>query len=74
MEPGAKIDEPAQMMTTTTVSLDEEEWKVLIAMKEELEPHEIIENPWDQRAETAGVELRRFLDIAKVLNLSLIHI
>ena len=68
LEPGAKIDEPAQMMTTTTVSLDEEEWKVLIAMKEELEPHEIIENPWDQRAETAGVELRRFLDIAKVLN------
>ena len=68
LEPGAKIDEPAQMMTTTTVSLDEEEWKVLIAMKEELEPHEIIENPWDQRAETAGVELRRFLDIAKLLN------
>ena len=68
LEPGAKIDEPAQMMTTTTVSLDEEEWKVLIAMKEELEPHEIIENPWDQRAETAGVELRRFLDIDKVLN------
>ncbi|MDP7107719.1 MAG: Lrp/AsnC family transcriptional regulator, partial [Roseibacillus sp.] len=29
LEPGARIEEPARMMTTATVELDEEEWRVL---------------------------------------------
>jgi DNA-binding Lrp family transcriptional regulator len=66
--PGAKIDNPAEMMTTTTVELDAEEWKVLLSMKEELQPDEIIADPWVGRAETAGVELARFLEIAARLN------
>ena len=68
LEPGAKFNEPAEMMTTTTVSLDEEEWRVLIAMKDELNPEEIIENPWKARAEIAGVSLERFLEVALILN------
>ena len=68
LEPGARIDTPAQMMTTATVSLDEEEWRVLLAMKEELEPDEIIENPWDRRAELANVSLSRFFEVAQTLN------
>ena len=55
LEPGAKIDEPATMMTTTTVQLTDEEWKVLLAMKEELQPDEIVADPWVGRAEIAGV-------------------
>ena len=68
LEPGAKIDEPAQMMTTTVVELDDEEWKVLLALKEELEPHEIISNCWDARAEKAGVSLERFFEVAEALD------
>jgi hypothetical protein len=68
LEPGAKVNEPAEMMTTATVSLDEEEWRVLIAMKDELKPEEIIENPWKARSEIAGVSLERFLEVALILN------
>ena len=68
LEPGARIEEPARMMTTATVELDEEEWRVLMAMKEELQPDEIAENPWDRRAEMAGGSLGRFIAVARILN------
>jgi DNA-binding Lrp family transcriptional regulator len=68
LEPGAKADEPAVMMTTATVDLTPEEWRVLLALKEELNPDEIRENPWDQRAVTAGVSLERFFLVAETLN------
>jgi DNA-binding Lrp family transcriptional regulator len=68
LEPGDKSDEPAIMMTTTTVDLTPEEWNVLLALKEELTLEEICETPWDRRAETAGVSLERFLEVAETLN------
>jgi hypothetical protein len=68
LEPGAKADHPAQMMTTATVDLNPEEWNVLLALKEELSLDEIFENPWQSRAERAGVPLDRFFDIAEALN------
>lgn len=68
LEPGAKADEPATMMTTATVDLTKEEWEVLLALKEELAPDEIVENPWLRRAETAGVSLERFHEVAETLN------
>lgn len=68
LEPGARIDEPAEMMTTATVELTQEQWDVLLAMKEELTPEEVCANPWDERAERAGVSLERFFEVAKNLN------
>jgi DNA-binding Lrp family transcriptional regulator len=68
LEPGDKSDEPAVMMTTTAVDLDAEEWEVLLALKEELALDEICENPWDRRAEIAGVSLERFCEVAETLN------
>jgi hypothetical protein len=68
MEPGAKSDEPAVMMTTTPVDLDDEEWKVLLVLKEELEPGEIVADPWAGRAARAGVSRERFCEIARSLN------
>jgi DNA-binding Lrp family transcriptional regulator len=68
MEPGDKADEPAVMMTTATVSLSAEEWSVLLALKEELTPAEICENPWDGRAKAAGVGLQRFFEVSETLN------
>ena len=68
LEPGDKADEPAVMMTTTAVDLTEEEWNILLALKEELALDEICENPWDKRAEIAGVSLDRFCEVAETLN------
>ena len=68
LEPGAKIETPAEMMTTTVVELTDEEWTVLLALKEELEPEEVIRNCWDKRAEIAGVSLDRFCNVAEVLD------
>ncbi len=68
LEPGDKTDTPAVMMTTATVDLNEEEWKVLLALKEELSLDEVCPNPWDKRAEIAGVSLERFCEVANTLN------
>lgn len=68
MEPGAKADEPAKMMTTATVDLTAEEWNVLLALKEELSLDEIRENPWSDRAAIAGVTFDRFCEVAETLN------
>ncbi len=68
LQPGAKIDTPAEMMTTATVELSETEWKVLLAMKTELALDEIIENCWDKRAQEAGVDLETFFEVVETLN------
>jgi DNA-binding Lrp family transcriptional regulator len=68
LEPGDRAEEPAEMMTTTVVDLTDEEWRVLLAMKEELSLDEIRANPWDGRAEQAGVSLGRFFEVAETLN------
>jgi len=68
MEPGAKMDSPAVMNTTTTVELTDQEWKVLLAMKGELTVDEIGENPWQSRADEAGVDLETFFAVAEQLD------
>ncbi len=68
LEYGAKVDEPASMMTTQTVQLSDEEWNILLHLKEELTPEEINENPWEARAQRAGVSLERFFEVAEGLN------
>lgn len=68
LEPGDKSDEVAQMMTTTVVDLTDEEWNVLLALKDELSLDEISHSPWVGRAERAGVSLERFYEVAHTLN------
>ena len=68
MEPGAKSDEPARMNTTQTVDLGDEEWKVLLALKEELAPKEISEDPWGPRAAGIGMDREQFFEIAEQLD------
>ncbi|MGJ8633581.1 MAG: Lrp/AsnC family transcriptional regulator [Luteolibacter sp.] len=68
MSPGEKADEPAIMMTTVPADLTDEEWNVLLHLKEELTLDEICENPWKSRAEQAGVSLERFCEVSRNLN------
>ena len=68
MEPGARSDAPAEMTTTTPVELNADEWEVLLAIKEELAPEEISEDPWGPRADAIGFERERFFEIAETLD------
>lgn len=68
IEPGDRAPEPVHMETTATVELDPEEWDVLLALKEELTPDEICEEPWKNRAVIAGVSFERFCAVAEELN------
>lgn len=65
MELGDKADEPAEMITPDIVHLEDEEWRVLIAMKRDLQPEEIVEEIWENRAKEAGVTLERFCEVAE---------
>lgn len=65
MEIGDKSDEPAEMITPDIVELDQEEWDVLVAMKRDLTPDEIVAEPWVARAAEAGVSMERFCEVAE---------
>lgn len=66
--PGAKTPDPAQMVTTTNVTLTEEEWTVLLALKRDLTPEEIVPRPWVGRAKEVGMELEDFYRVARQLD------
>ena len=68
IEPGSKSDLPATMLTTATVELSDLEWRVLLALKGELDLDEIIPNPWQNRAASAGVTLDEFVAVAEQLD------
>lgn len=65
MEIGSKADEPAEMITADIVDLDQEEWDVLVAMKRDFKPEEIVPEIWEARAKEAGVSLERFCEVAR---------
>ncbi|EEF61982.1 hypothetical protein [Pedosphaera parvula] len=68
MEPGSKSEELAEVTEVQVVNLNDEEWKILTALKREFRPEEIRENIWDARAEEADVSLEKFHAIAEDLN------
>ena len=68
MEPGSKSDEPAEVKDTAKAELSDLDWRVLTALKRELEPEEIVRDVWQQRAKEAGVPLETFYEVAESLN------
>jgi len=68
MEPGSKSDELAVVKNTEKVELNELQWRVLTALKRELEPEEIGRDLWSRRAAEAGVPLETFFTVAEDLN------
>jgi len=67
IEPGDRIEHAAQMMAIHNVKLTELEWRVLLELKREFEPNELVQNPWKARAEKADVTLEEFFHIAESL-------
>lgn len=68
IEPGDKADTPARMMRTGVTHLTDTEWRVLMALKRELEPSEITPDVWARRADEAGLDLDTFLAVCRGLD------
>jgi len=68
MEPGSKSDELAEEKDTTKAVLSDLDWRVLTALKREVEPEEFTRDLWQKRAAEAGVPLEQFFEVAESLN------
>jgi hypothetical protein len=68
LEPGARSETPAQMISTEIVALSEIEWRVLLALKREFAVDEIRSNPWANRAAECDLPVTTFFEIAEGLN------
>ncbi len=67
LEPGARADLPARPADTTIVELSEAEWRVLVALKREFAPEELVRDLWLGRAKEAGVDSETFSAVAQRL-------
>ncbi|HYL26717.1 MAG TPA: Lrp/AsnC family transcriptional regulator [Candidatus Nitrosotalea sp.] len=67
LEPGARADHPAQPLETTIVRLTDLEWRVLVALKREFSPAELVRDLWRGRAIEAGLDFDDFIGVARTL-------
>lgn len=67
MEPGSKSDALAEAMYPQIVELSDRDWRVLVALKREFAPAEIVRDLWTPRADEAGVTLDEFYEVAQSL-------
>jgi hypothetical protein len=68
IEPGEKTEEPGRVLDTKIVDLTEREWRILMALKRELEPAELQPDLWVPRAAEAGETIEDFCEVAESLN------
>jgi len=68
LEPGARAEELADVIDTNIVDLSERDWQVLVALKREFEPAELVRDLWSARAAEAGVSLDEFYAVAESLH------
>ncbi|MDQ6933334.1 MAG: Lrp/AsnC family transcriptional regulator [Candidatus Eremiobacteraeota bacterium] len=68
MPPGSKADVPAEARDTEIVQLTPQEWKVLVALKREFTPEEIVPDIWQARAREEGIALDEFYRVARSLD------
>jgi len=68
MEPGSKSDELAVVKDTSKVELSDLEWRVLTALKRELDVDEVVRDIWQRRAAAADIPLETFFAVAEDLN------
>jgi hypothetical protein len=67
LEPGARSQERARPMEASVVELSDLQWRVLVALKREFLPAEIVRDVWSARARDAGVDLDAFVNVARSL-------
>jgi DNA-binding Lrp family transcriptional regulator len=67
LEPGSRADVLAEVLDTHIVELSPLEWQVLVALKREFVPDELVPDIWVARAAEAGVDLETFYAVAESL-------
>ncbi len=65
---GDKLPELPPMQRPARPQLSAEEWRVLLSLKESLEPHEFVQETWAARAEVLGMEVERYCAVAEELD------
>jgi DNA-binding Lrp family transcriptional regulator len=68
IQPGSRVERPAQMIRTEIVQLTDLEWRVLTALKREFAIQEITTSPWEIRAQEADLPLEVFYSVSEDLN------
>ena len=68
LEAGSRAEVPADVTDVTVTTLSDPEWRVLVALKREFEPEELVPNLWAARAKEASVPLDTFLAMAEEFN------
>lgn len=68
LEIGSKADQPAEVQDMQVVALSPLDWQVLMSLKREFEPEEIVRDLWRARAEEADVTLEAFIEVARSLH------
>ncbi len=68
IQPGSRGEQPAQMIRTEIVELNDLEWRVLTFLKKEFAIEEITMNPWKNRAKAAELPLETFFSVAEDLS------
>lgn len=68
LKPGDKTPHPARMESTKTVELSDKEWAVLLSIKEQLKPEEMVECPWANRAAQLNMSTNEYCQIAEMLD------
>ncbi|MFI5340267.1 MAG: Lrp/AsnC family transcriptional regulator [Candidatus Methylomirabilales bacterium] len=68
LEPGSRAEVPADVTDVTVTTLNDLEWRVLVALKREFEPEELVPNLWEARIKEADVPLETFFALAEDFN------
>src|SRR6267143_597738 len=68
MVPGSKSEQLAEVTEVTLTTLNDLEWRILIALKREFDPEEIQQDLWTARAAEAEVPLQTFYEVAEELD------
>ena len=68
MEPGSRTEGLADVTDVTVAELSALEWQALTTLKREFTPEEIVADPWQARADEAGLPLDEFYEIAESLD------
>ena len=68
LEPGSRAEVLADVMDVTVATLNDLEWRVLLALKREFEPEELVPHLWAPRAKEAGVPPETFFAVAEDFN------
>lgn len=68
LKPGDKMAELPIMQVPVRPELSEEDWAVLLSLKESLTPEELVSCPWEKRAAELGMSTERYCAIASSLD------